>query len=106
MGLGLYVARRLMEEQGGELLADDCPTGGARFLVRFPVEERRAVAARTDRTRGRSGRRPRSRFVRPTGARSGPAARRTLWPRRREISVPASAASAKRPVSPSGRVGR
>ena len=40
MGLGLYVARRLMEEQGGELLADDCPTGGARFLVRFPVEER------------------------------------------------------------------
>lgn len=51
MGLGLYVARRLMEEQGGELLADDCPTGGARFLVRFPVEERRAVAARTDRTR-------------------------------------------------------
>ncbi len=51
MGLGLYVARRLMEEQGGELLADDRPTGGARFLIRFPVEERRAVAARTDRTR-------------------------------------------------------
>jgi signal transduction histidine kinase len=43
MGLGLYVAKRLMEDQGGELLADNGPTGGARFLVRFPVEEERVV---------------------------------------------------------------
>jgi signal transduction histidine kinase len=39
MGLGLYVARRLMEEQGGELLACNSPAGGARFLVRFPAAE-------------------------------------------------------------------
>jgi signal transduction histidine kinase len=39
MGLGLYVARRLMEEQGGEVVACNSPAGGARFLVRFPAAE-------------------------------------------------------------------
>jgi signal transduction histidine kinase len=37
MGLGLYVARRLMEDQGGQLAAGNGPTGGARFVVRFHV---------------------------------------------------------------------
>jgi signal transduction histidine kinase len=50
MGLGLYVAKRLMEDQGGELLAGNGPTGGARFLVRFPVEEERQLVAAAQRT--------------------------------------------------------
>lgn len=36
-GLGLHVARRLMEEQGGQLLAANRPGGGASFHVSFPV---------------------------------------------------------------------
>jgi signal transduction histidine kinase len=39
MGLGLYVARRLMEEQGGQLMACNSAAGGARFLVSFPCGE-------------------------------------------------------------------
>jgi signal transduction histidine kinase len=46
MGLGLYVARRLMEEQGGQLIAGNGPAGGARFLVRFPVGD--GVAAEVE----------------------------------------------------------
>jgi two-component system, OmpR family, sensor kinase len=36
LGLGLYVARALMEEQGGTLSAGNRPGGGARFELRFP----------------------------------------------------------------------
>jgi hypothetical protein len=36
MGLGLYVARRLMEEQGGQLAASNNAAGGARFSLKFP----------------------------------------------------------------------
>jgi signal transduction histidine kinase len=39
MGLGLHLARRLMEEQGGELTASNRPGGGASFLMRFPAAE-------------------------------------------------------------------
>jgi signal transduction histidine kinase len=39
MGLGLYVARRLMEEQGGQLSATNRPGGGARFVIDFPAAE-------------------------------------------------------------------
>jgi signal transduction histidine kinase len=39
LGLGLYVARALMEEQGGELSAGNRPGGGARFELRFPAGE-------------------------------------------------------------------
>jgi hypothetical protein len=57
MGLGLYVARRLMEEQGGELIACNGPVGGARFLVRFPAAEEMVTGGDTsrpgaDQTRG------------------------------------------------------
>src|SRR5262249_36097910 len=37
MGLGLYVARRSMEEQGGQLSATNRPGGGARFVIDFPA---------------------------------------------------------------------
>jgi signal transduction histidine kinase len=37
LGLGLYVARALMEEQGGGLSASNRPGGGARFELRFPA---------------------------------------------------------------------
>jgi signal transduction histidine kinase len=45
MGLGLYVAKRLMEEQGGQLAASNSPAGGARFLVTFPVGHHVAAEA-------------------------------------------------------------
>lgn len=36
-GLGLYLARRLMESQGGSIEADNPPGGGARFSLRLPL---------------------------------------------------------------------
>lgn len=36
-GIGLHVARLLMEEQGGSLRASNRPGGGAVFLARFPM---------------------------------------------------------------------
>jgi signal transduction histidine kinase len=48
-GLGLYLARRLMEEQDGELIADNREGGGARFLVRLPLASAREEAPAGDR---------------------------------------------------------
>jgi signal transduction histidine kinase len=44
VGLGLYIARRLANDQGGELLATDPtpPSGGARFELRLPLAARAA----------------------------------------------------------------
>jgi signal transduction histidine kinase len=39
LGLGLFVARTLMEEQEGGLSATNRPGGGARFVVRFPATD-------------------------------------------------------------------
>jgi signal transduction histidine kinase len=39
MGLGLYVARRLMQEQGGQLSATNRPGGGARFVIDIPAAD-------------------------------------------------------------------
>ena len=36
-GLGLYVARRLMTEMGGDLYLDECPAGGACFVMQLPA---------------------------------------------------------------------
>jgi signal transduction histidine kinase len=41
-GLGLAVARRIAEAHGGEVLAANCPEGGAAFTLRIP---RRALGA-------------------------------------------------------------
>jgi signal transduction histidine kinase len=44
VGLGLYIARQLASDQGGELLATDPtpPSGGARFELRLPLAARAA----------------------------------------------------------------
>lgn len=36
-GLGLYVARRLMEEMGGDLYLEERPAGGACFVLQLPA---------------------------------------------------------------------
>jgi two-component system sensor histidine kinase KdpD len=37
VGLGLYIARRSIEQLGGRLTCDAAPQGGARFTFRLPV---------------------------------------------------------------------
>ncbi len=37
IGLGLYIARRSIEQLGGELTCDAAPKGGARFTFRLPI---------------------------------------------------------------------
>ncbi len=44
-GLGLAVARQIVEAHGGEIDVGDGPGGGARFVVRLPVDAHAAVAA-------------------------------------------------------------
>lgn len=48
LGLGLYVARQLVEAHGGTVTAENAPGGGARFVVRMPrvARLRRQGAAR------------------------------------------------------------
>jgi signal transduction histidine kinase len=36
-GLGLPVSRKLLREHGGDLVVEDAPGGGARFVMRIPV---------------------------------------------------------------------
>jgi signal transduction histidine kinase len=45
-GLGLFVAKRLMTDQGGSITFRVRPGGGASFVVRFPHTERSARRAR------------------------------------------------------------
>lgn len=49
-GLGLHVARRLMEEQGGKLVASNRPGGGASFHVAFPGSAGATPGATQDRS--------------------------------------------------------
>jgi len=37
VGLGLAVARQIVQAHGGKIEVDDAPAGGARFIVRLPV---------------------------------------------------------------------
>lgn len=36
-GLGLAICRKIVEEHGGSITIEDAPTGGARFVLRFPT---------------------------------------------------------------------
>jgi signal transduction histidine kinase len=36
-GLGLPVSRKILREHGGDLVVEDAPGGGARFVMRIPV---------------------------------------------------------------------
>ena len=41
-GLGLAICRKIIAEHGGTISAGSSPSGGARFVVRFPPLERKA----------------------------------------------------------------
>ena len=45
-GLGLYIVGGLTRAHGGEVVIDDAPAGGARVVVRWPVEDHRASGSR------------------------------------------------------------
>ena len=36
-GLGLAICKKIVEEHGGSITIEDAPTGGARFVLRFPT---------------------------------------------------------------------
>ena len=50
LGLGLYVARQIVEAHGGEIAVESVPGAGATFTVELPREPRdgRAPAAQGD----------------------------------------------------------
>jgi len=39
LGLGLSIARRLVEAHGGVITAQNRPGGGARFTIRLPIDK-------------------------------------------------------------------
>ncbi len=43
-GLGLAVVHRLAEAHGGDVVAMNCPEGGAAFTLRIPLRAARAAA--------------------------------------------------------------
>ncbi|MGB0190495.1 MAG: sensor histidine kinase, partial [Nocardioides sp.] len=45
-GLGLYIVGGLTRAHGGEVVIDDAPGGGARVVVRWPVEDHRVSGSR------------------------------------------------------------
>ena len=47
VGLGLYIARRSLEQMGGEIWCTESPTGGATFSFTLPIHSS-AMAASTD----------------------------------------------------------
>jgi PAS domain S-box-containing protein len=47
-GLGLTVTRRIVELHGGVIEASNCEAGGARFVVRFPIEHQESYEKETN----------------------------------------------------------
>jgi two-component system sensor histidine kinase SenX3 len=47
-GLGLAIARDLARAQGGELVAENVPGGGARFALTLPSNSKRPEAIRPE----------------------------------------------------------
>lgn len=45
MGLGLAIASGIVQDHGGEMMADNNPGGGACFTVQFPLVKPDAAAA-------------------------------------------------------------
>jgi signal transduction histidine kinase len=41
-GLGMYIINGLVRAHGGTVVIDDAPGGGARILLTWPTEDRRA----------------------------------------------------------------
>jgi nitrogen fixation/metabolism regulation signal transduction histidine kinase len=47
-GLGLAIVRKIVEEHGGSIEADNRAEGGARIRIVLPVNETKAATARSD----------------------------------------------------------
>ena len=51
-GLGLAISLGIIERHAGQILVDNRPEGGARFLLRLPAAERKVQDGRSDSDRG------------------------------------------------------
>ena len=88
MGMGLAIARSIVEAHAGTLDAENADGGGARFWFRIPVHEDAAVAAATGPGMSRKpgcGNSPANVAVRPARKKIG----ESLWP---QVPVAARAA--------------
>mgnify|MGYP000961984678 CR=1 FL=1 len=47
-GLGLAIVRKIVEEHGGSIEADNRAEGGARIRIVLPMNDRKAASARAD----------------------------------------------------------
>ena len=47
LGIGLYISRKIVEQHGGQLIADFPPDGGSRFVVQIPLQSSGAQSPST-----------------------------------------------------------
>ncbi len=55
VGLGLYIVRSVVEAMGGTIEVENRPEGGARFVVRFPLNEETSKSLTPDSAAGNQG---------------------------------------------------